>query len=164
MEAKPENTANIKLALEEMRLLQEKQFESGDTLDQKANILLGTTGLIFTIVSTLQISLSSSSTHSPLYWIIEFLALIYLVILILFSINIIGPQTYKTGLIPDKEIITREIILKSENDALLGLISGYIDQIKHNYKINQKKSKLVRLGLIILLSVIIFLLLLTFIK
>jgi hypothetical protein len=164
MATKQDQKENIKLALEEMRLLMDRQFESGDSLDQKANLLLGTTGLIFTIVSTLQISFSGSIQHSLLYWLIELLGLIYLILLVIFSINILGPQTYKTALKPDRDIIANEILLPSENDALLALISGYIDQINHNYRINHKKSILVKRGFIILLSVIIFLLSLTIIK
>jgi hypothetical protein len=156
-----EENADVKLALEEMRLNMQQSLSAGEALDQKVNLILVASGLVFAVATTLQISLNPS--RSDLYWAV----LIGVICLYIASVALAlwgaGPQPYRLPLASDWDELTRVILGRAERDALTQLLSGYVEQIQHNRKINRTKAAIFRICLAILLVTVLTLVVLVFI-
>ena len=137
---------SIKLALEEMRLYLNKVESNGDTLDQKANFILAASGLVLTFVGALQITLANALS-SPTKTILLIIASMLYVLLVILSVLAMLPANYLQPVRASWETLQTSLYIKSERDALLTLISGYIDCIYKSNKINERKAKFIRLGL-----------------
>jgi hypothetical protein len=151
------NDANsdVKLALEEVRMNMQQILEAGDRLDAKLNQTLVGSGAIIALLTTLNFSLSS--TQSNLYWIIFLIILALYVLSIFLVLTGTSPQSYHLAIAPEWEELDKEIFGKSERDAILTLLSGYVEQIEYNRKINRRKVIVYRFSLSILPVTVILL-------
>lgn len=149
---------DVKLALEEMRFTMQQILSAGDALDQKVNALLVAAGIVLAVSTTLQISLSPN--RSDLYWAILFVAIglyIAAVGIVLISSK---PYTYRMAIAAKWIELDKQIFGKQERDAILNLLSGYVDQIQHNQNINSRKAKLQVCSIIILALTVVLLVIL----
>ena len=147
---------SLYLALYELRILLSQTLQAGDTLDQKINNTLSAAGLIIAITSTLQISLSPNASN--LYWAVLIAAVAFYLTVVILGLLGMKPQTYRTAISADWDELDKQIFSKSENDALLVLLSGYVEQIAYNNKINRRKARFFVLDLIVLTAMVIALL------
>lgn len=152
------DNSDVKLALEEMRFTMQQLLSAGDALDQKVNTLLVAAGIVLTISTTLQISLSPN--RSDLYWAI----LLVTIGLYITAVGIVlissKPYTYHMAIAAKWEELEKHIFGKQERDAILDLLSGYVDQIQHNQKVNGRKAKLQMYSIAVLaLTVVSFVIL-----
>ncbi len=131
---------DLKLALDELRLHMAQTLQAGDALDQKINNTLSAAGLIIAITSTLQISLSPNASN--LYWAILIVAIVLYITAVVLALIGMKPQVYKMAIIADWDELDERIFGKSEREALLVVLSGYVEQIDHNNEINRKKAKI----------------------
>jgi hypothetical protein len=157
-----DNNSDVKLVLEEMRLNMEQVLHAGDRLDEKLNQILVGSGAILALITTLNLSLSFK--QSNYYWAVFFIAVVLYVISIFLALFGASPKPYHLAIAPEWKELDKEIFGKPERDAILTLLSGYVDQIEHNYKINQNKVKVYRLSLVILPITVILLVSLLFIR
>ena len=151
-------TQNLQLALSELRIQLSQTLQAGDALDQKINNTISAAGLIIAITSTLQISLSTDTSN--LYWVfLIFAVLLYItaVVLALFGMK---PQNYKMAISADWNELDKHIFLRSEHDALLVLLSGYVESIENNNRINKQKARIFLWDLGVLATMVVALLLL----
>ena len=155
---KESDSSDAKLALEEMRFTMQQVLSASDALDQKVNALLVAAGMILAIATTLQISISPN--RSVLYWIILLAAIVLYVSAVGFILFSLRPHTYRMAIAAKWEDVDKHILGKPERDAILSLLSGYIDQIQHNQKINAYKAKLQIFSMIVLALTIILLVIL----
>ena len=150
-----ENNLDVKLALEEMRINLQQSLDAGDAIDQKLNSILVAAGLIIALVTTLQISFSSNRTN--LDWAIIFVTIALYILTILLVILGAAPKDYKLPIASDWDELDKHIIGRSEREAILTLLSGYVDQIQHNRNINRLKVRTFKFSLIILFITVILL-------
>ena len=147
---------DVKLALDELRLLMAQTLQSGDSLDQKINNTLSAAGLIIAITSTLQISLFPNASN--FYWAILILAVILYIATVGLALIGMKPQIYKLAIAADWDEIDERIFGKNEREALLVILSGYVEQIAHNEEINRQKDKVFRWNLCLLATMVLALL------
>lgn len=157
-----DTNSDVKLALEEMRINIQQSFDAGDKLDEKLNQILIGSGAILALVTTLNLSLSYD--QSSIYWAFFLVAVLLYVISILLALFGAGPKKYHLPIAPDWEELDEQIFDKSEREAILVLLPGYVDQIKHNRAINDTKVKIYQFSLAILPVTIILLVLLLVIR
>jgi hypothetical protein len=153
---------DVKLALEEMRINMQQSLDAGDRLDDKLNQIQVGSGAVLALVTTLNLSLSFD--QSRLYWAIFLVAVGLYVISVLLALVGTGPKPYHLAIAPEWEELDKEIFGKAERDAILTLLSGYVDQIEHNRKINQSKVNVYRFSLSILPITVILLVTLLIIR
>lgn len=156
------NNLDVKLALEEMRINMQQSLEAGDVLDQKLNQISVASGSILALVSVLKIALSPSP--SDLYWLIFLFAVGLYVVSILLTLAASSPQSYQLPIAPEWEELEEHIFSKNERDAYLSLLSGYVDQIQNNRKINTKKAQVYKFSFLILPITVVLLVSLLFIQ
>jgi hypothetical protein len=154
---------SIKLALEEMRLYLSKVENNGDSLDQKANFILTASGLVLTFVSAIQLTLANALS-SPTKTILLLLALILYVFLIIISAIAMRPAHYSQPIRASWETLHESLLTKPEYDALLSLISGYIDRINTSNDINTHKAKFIRWGFLLMPTIFILLVVAAIVK
>jgi hypothetical protein len=154
---KQDNT-DVKLALEEMRFTMEQILSAGDALDQKVNGFLVAAGIVLAISTTLQISLSPN--HSDLYWAILLVTIGLYIIAVGVVLISAKPYAYRMAIAAKWDELDKHIFGKQERDAYLDLLSGYVDQIQHNQKINVRKAKLQMCSIVILALTIVLLIIL----
>lgn len=149
---------DVKLALEEMRLTFKMIYDNGDVIDQKINMILIAAGLILGL--TTSVNISFGITNSLLYWII------FAVAFSLYLFTIVGvligakPTTYHLPIAAKWEVLDQNIFDRSERDAILSILSGYVDQIQYNKAINKRKANIFLLSMIsLILSVVLILML-----
>lgn len=153
-----DENADVKLALEEVRFNMQQVLSNGDVLDQKVNNLLATAGIVLTIASTLQISLSPD--RSDLYWgILIFAIILYTVAvgLIVFSSK---PYLYHFAMSSKWGDMDKHLFNLKEREAILNLLAGYEAQIGYNEAINRRKAKLHAWSLLLLLIIVVILIVL----
>ena len=131
---------SLYLALRELRAHLSQTLQAGDALDQKINNTLSAAGLIIAITSTLQITLSPDASN--LYWTVLIIAVVLYLAVVILGLWGMTPKTYKMAISADWDELDKHIFSKSERDALLVLLSGYVEQIAYNEKINQRKARL----------------------
>ena len=127
-----ETNLDVKLALEEMRLNMQQSISAGDTLDQKVEFILVVAGLVLALATTLQVSLSPS--HSNLYWFVLLAAISLYVISVVAILVSSMPQTYHLAIASEWEELDKQIFGRTERDAILSVLSGYLEQIQYNEK------------------------------
>ena len=152
---------DVKLALEEMRLNLQQSLQAGDALDQKLGQILVGSGAVLALVTTLQLSLT---THrSILYWIVFLIAVVLYVIAVLLALIGARPQAYRLPIDPTWDELNKRIFNRLERDIILTLLSGYVDQIQHNRRINRRKARIYNYSLFVLpMTVLLLVLLLLF--
>lgn len=148
-----ETNLDVKLALEEMRLNMHQSISAGDTLDQKVEFILVVAGLALALATTLQVSLSPS--HSNLYWFVLLVAVFLYVVSVVAILVSSMPRIYHLAIASEWEELDRQIFGRAERDAILSVLSGYVEQIQYNEKINKRKAKLYAFSLAVLLVTII---------
>ena len=131
------SNADVKLALEEMRWRMQQSLSAGDALDQKVNLILVASGLVVALVTTLQISLAPN--RSDLYWFVLFVAIGLYILAVAAVLWGASPQPYRLAIASEWNELDKHIFGRPERDAILSLLSGYVDQIQHNRRINYKK-------------------------
>ena len=62
-----QNTEDLEIALDEMRLNIKQSLEAGDALDRKLNQVMLSSGAILSVTATLQLTIDWSKSN--LYWI-----------------------------------------------------------------------------------------------
>lgn len=157
-----ESNSDVKLALEEMRINLQQCFDAGDSLDGKLNQIQIGSGAIIALTTTLNISLSTD--RSNCYWIVFFIIVGLFLLSIVLTLFGAGPKKYYLPIAPEWEELDKQLFGKSERDAILIMLSGYVDQIKRNRAINNSKVNIYRFSLLILPVSIILLVSLLFIK
>jgi hypothetical protein len=150
-----DTNSDVKLALEEMRINMQQSLDAGDRLDAKLNQILVGSGAVLALVTTLNLSLSLD--QSDFYWAVFLFAVGLYVISILLTLIGASPKPYHLAIAPEWKILDEEVFGKSERDAILTLLSGYVDQIEHNREINRSKVKAYRFSLTILPVTVILL-------
>lgn len=153
---------DVKLALEEMRLNMQQSHDVADALDQKVNLVMVAAGIILTLASTLQISLSAK--HSPVYWVILCIAGILYLLTAGIALWAASPQAYRRAIASEWVELDQHLIGKSERDAILTLLAGYVTQIQHNRGINGRKVGLLRVCLATLGAIVVLLVVLAVIQ
>lgn len=143
-----DNNADLKLALDEMRFLMEKQFESSDTIDKKANNLINVATLTLTIIPAIKIA-SADRMPGLIFIAVVFVVGILYLTLFWFILKVHQPQVYTTALAPKLDEIKRVILDRPERDGMYSLLVGYINQINANYRTNEAKSASLTTGHII---------------
>ena len=68
-----------------------------------------------------------------------------------------APKDYKLPIASDWDELDKHILGRSEREAILTLLSGYVDQIQHNRKINRLKVRTFKISLINLFVTVILL-------
>lgn len=125
-----DSNADVKLALEEMRLNMQSALASSDVLDKKLASLLVAVVVAAVICATFHIEWFTFPLVVPG-------SLCLLAIVLAFAVR---PQKYNRAIASDWEALSESVFDKSERDAILSLLSGYVDQIQHNRKINQQEA------------------------
>lgn len=154
-----ENNADVKLALDEMRLSMEKSISAGDGLDQKVNTILVVAGMIMAVVTTLQISLSPG--RSLWFWILLAVAVALFILAVALVLRSSAPHTYKLPIAAEWSVLDSRLFNKPEREVILVLLSGYIEQITHNEELNKSKARLHTASFRILIATIVTMLALT---
>lgn len=149
---------NENLALEEMRLAFQEHSNASNVLDQKASVLLNSASLILGLFGILQLTLPKAG-QSPLYWIAIMLALALYLGIILISTNALLPRTYQAPIRADWNVLSENILMLEPRDALLKLLSGYVEYIPQNRKLNKQKACRIRIAAWLLAFIIIILVL-----
>ena len=157
-----ENNLDVKLALEEMRVNMQQSLDAGDVLDQKLNQNLVASGSILALVSVLKITLSPS--QSNLYWSIFLIAVGLYVLSIILALFASRPQSYQLPISPEWGELNDHIFNKEEREIYLTLLSGYVDQIQNNRKINNRKAGVYKFSLLIFPVTVVLLVSLLFIE
>ena len=150
------NNEDLKLALTELRMHMSQTLEAGDAIDQKINSTLSAAGLIMTITSTLQISLYPH--ESNLYWGVLIVAVVLYLLAVGLALCGMNPKLYKLAIAADWSELDKQIFDKEEREALLVILSGYVEQIGHNSEINRQKAKVFRWNLVIMAIIVLALL------
>jgi hypothetical protein len=153
-----DDNLDVKLALEEMRFTMQQILSAGDALDQKVNALLVAAGIILTVSITLQISLSPN--RSVLFWLILIILIVFYATAVVFILLSSKPNTYRLAIRANWNELNKQLFEKKEREAILTLLSGYIDQIEYNAKINRSKAELQVCSIIILAITIILIVIL----
>ena len=143
---------DVQLALEEMRLLFRNILESGALLDQKANLLLGASGLVLALVGALQIS-ATSLPSSPAKLGLLLAALAAFVCMVALSLLAASPITYKNPIKASWDELNDCIFQRPEREAILTLLSGYVDQIAFNKTQNHRKATLIKASSVLLVLI-----------
>lgn len=152
---------DVKLALEEMRFNMQQSLSAGDALDQKTNLVLAAAAVVIAVGTTLQISLEMN--RSDLYWMILLLSIGLYLAAVGAALWGSRPQTYRLAIASDWSELNRQLFNKSEREAILALLSGYVDQIQHNQRINAVKAKRLQFSLLVLALTVPLLISLVFI-
>jgi hypothetical protein len=132
--------ADVELALSEMRYALASSLAGGESLDRKVNAILAAGALVLGVASSLQVSLGPR--RSDLYWAV----LISAVFLYLFASGLAlisgRPRSYHLPIAANWEEIDRQVLGRPRRDALLTLLSGYVDQTQHNERVNRRKANI----------------------
>jgi len=151
---------SLRIALHEMRALLQQRFEAADALDRKADALLGTASLVLTLVSTLQLALLGPGT-SWLYWLGLVSAFVLYLALIALVSSTLMPESYTTPIQARWEVLDEYLFQRREEDALLTLISGYVEQITANRQILERRVARIRIAWRLLPAIVVILFLLS---
>lgn len=137
--------ADVKLVLEEMRRQFDHGLRTGELLDQKAGASLVAAGALIALALGGQPA-SSSPWAAYLGTVVAFL---YAVAFGLAFVSI-RPREYNLIITTDWQEIDTALFGKTERDAILAMISGYIERIDFNRQSNKRKADLVDWGLWVL--------------
>jgi len=146
-----EDNTSLRLTLEEMRLAMDQRMRSGDAIDQKANLLLGAAGLVLVLATSLS---PFRATRPTWYWIGMAVAFALYMIVVVATLATSWPRIYRLPVAADWKDLDESLFNKSERDALLVLISSYVEQIPYNGRINQSKARRLRIGLVLLPAIV----------
>jgi hypothetical protein len=136
--------AVLGVVVEEMRAANDVAMTVGDALDQKANFLFAGMSLIFGLVAAVVGSRESGELRLLAYWVLAIPFVVLYVAGTLVFLFVVLPRNYRLALLADRETIRREMIDRNAEDAMLALISGYVETIAHNRSLNKTKSRGVR--------------------
>jgi hypothetical protein len=150
-----EENPDLQLALEEMRFNMQQSLSAGDALDGKVNLVLVAAGLVVAITATLEISLDPN--RSDLYWFVLLLAVGFYFAAIASVLIGSRPTGYHLAISSEWDELDRHIFGRPEREALLSLLSGYVDQIQHNEAINKRKARMYTLSLLLLFLTVVLL-------
>ncbi len=157
-----DENSDVKLALEEMRLNMQQSLDAGDALDQKVNLILAVAGLVIALGATLQISFSPN--RSVTYWIILSIVVVLYIVSVAAALLAVNPQNYRMAIASDWNELDKRIFEKKERQAILALLSGYVEQIQHNRQINHRKVFLLRFCLIGLVASVVLMVILVLVR
>lgn len=149
-----DSNADVLLALDEMRTSWQHTYTTSDALDQKASFLLTAAGIIIALVAALSLDLAKVAT-SPVKLILLLIALGLYVVMIVMAILTLLPALYSGPIKPDWGALNEFVFNKSERDAVLSMLSGYINVIEGNKASNDRKAKFVQFGLIMFTIVLL---------
>ena len=152
---KEDENSDVRLALEEMRIAHDQIFKSGDVIDQKANTILVVAGLILALTTSVKISFGLTSSF--LYWIIIFVSISFYLFAVILTLFGAKPTTYKLPIAAKWEVLDERIFGETERDAILSILSGYVDQIQYNEAINKRKGKIYLVSMISLIVSVLLL-------
>ena len=74
-----------------------------------------------------------------------------------------SPKTYHLALSADWNELDKQVFGRTERDAILAVLAGYVDQIQYNEKINKYKANLYFFSLCVLGIIVMILVCLIFI-
>lgn len=127
------------LALTEMRQAYQNCNATTDNLDRKAIALLSSASLILALFGILQLK-PFDRGQTDLYWVVLSTALVLYFVMLGLCAYVIAPRRYNTPIKADKEVLGGSILCKPPREAVMTLLSGYVEQIQHNRLSNQKKA------------------------
>jgi uncharacterized membrane protein len=148
-----DKNADAKLALEEMRFNMEKTLEASDALDQRVSIVLAAAGLVLTLATPLQITLSPN--RSDLYWAVLLSTIGLFIVAFALALWGASPKEYRLAIASTRKELESRLLDKSEREAILVLLSGYVEQIQHNQRVNSCKANILRFSMLVLLITIL---------
>lgn len=114
-----------RLVLQELQAVLEQQMQAADALDSKLKDLLGTTSLILTLITTLQVA-TGISAAAPWYWgLLAFVLMLYAGLLWV-VLQGLQPQGYEMPIPTTWEKIKEHYFGLAEEQALELLIVTYL--------------------------------------
>ena len=132
----------VGVAVEEMRSQLLVLLEAGDTLDQKLSSTMTVAGPTIALASVLQISLSPAKSN--VYWCLLLVAVaLFLAITVLFLLGA-RPRQYPLAIAAEWDELDRELLGKDERNAMLTLLSGYVEQIPRAIELNREKARYIK--------------------
>ena len=140
MEATPFNE-NAKLALEEMRLQMGRVFQASDSLDQKANFLLGAAGLVIALAAALMPRLMIGSWPKTALLVIA--AILY-ALMIYFVLRALVPAKFMGPIQADYKVLEQYVLCELPDNALANILAGYTKRIDENKAVNAAKADSVK--------------------
>ena len=135
-----DQNADVRLALEEMRVNMDTVMSAGDAIDQKVNALLAAAGLLLVVISAQLPSFTSS--HAPLFGVVLAFIVVFYLSSVLVVLFVSRPKEHRAAISSTWNELDAQLFGKSERDAILALLSGYVDQIQHNEETNKHKAKI----------------------
>ena len=151
--------ADVELALTEMRLALTSSLAGGDSLDRKSNAILAAGALVLGVASSLQVSLDPQRSNC-------YRAVLISAVLLYLGASALAlmsghPRSYRLPIAAKWEEIDRQLLGRERRDALLTLLSGYVDQVQHNEAVNRRKANIQGWALALLAMSVISILVLT---
>ena len=143
---KEDENFDVRFALEEMRLAHKQIYKNGDVIDQKINTILVAAGLIIALTSSMKISLGLA--YCWIYWVIFCAAILFYFLAIFGTLLGARPTTYKLPIAARWEVLDEHIFGETERDAILSVLSGYVDQIQFNEAVNKRKGNIYFISMI----------------
>jgi hypothetical protein len=150
--------ASARLALEEMRLAVEKKWQAADALTTNGYQLLGAAGVVLVLAVTIP-GAPTDPVLSLAYWALLGIAFVVYLIMVAIVLTVAQPKNFATGIKADWAVLQDALLQKNELQAVLTLVSTYLECAPENEAINKTKAANVRRAMYLLI-VIVFLLLL----
>ena len=134
----PDPDDDVELALTEMRLALTASLAGGESLDRKVNAILAAGALVLGVAPSLQVSLDPQ--RSDTYW-----AVLVAAVILYFAASALAllsgqPHSYHLPIAAKWEEVDRQLLGRPRRDALLSLLSGYVNQTQHNESVNRRKA------------------------
>lgn len=148
-----------RLALEELRRAYDIQNSANDLIDQKAAGVLGNASMILGLFGLLQLTLLRDGQPALYQAGLLVILGLYATLIVLVAATLY-PNTFKTPIKADWDVVWQSVLGQADNDADLSMISGYIDTVQALRAINARKSVYARAAHIMLPAIVVGILLL----
>lgn len=154
---KPAEPVAKRLVLAELRSALAAQFNNADGLDGKLKQLLSSASLIFSIVTTLQITTGIKQIGWPYLIELGFVFVLYAT-LIAVIVRALLPMTYHAPIPTTWDEIAQHYFGQDEETALSQLISTYLDALDKNDTPLTRKASAIKIASVLLVLIVIALL------
>ena len=147
-----EEEAKKELALKEVYHIYTRYDADATQLDTKVGGLLSSSSLILTLFGVLQLNLVNNAQPKLYQELLILVVVLYLTLVVLTLLALI-PQGYKTVFQENWEGVNKSIL--QPDDPTIQLIANYLDRIKYNKGINDRKAKLLKIATIVFALLIV---------
>lgn len=148
------DTDAAELTLEEMRSVFQITWQSSDTLDQKALLLVAASVIVLSLATFVQASYDMDKSN--LYWGIITLAILSYITSVGFALWAIRPRVHKFPVPTDIDLLQNQILLSNKEEATYQIIQSYAKQTANNLNIVDCKSSLIQLSALFLVISTLF--------